>query len=59
MALDTGVADVPEGYVRPLREVRRSVDALKATSKDLIESSRLLVAESRRLTARWPHIMGL
>jgi hypothetical protein len=59
MAEDTDVANVPAGDVRPLREVRQSVDALRATSKDLVESSRLLIAESRRLTARWPHITGL
>jgi hypothetical protein len=50
---------VPAERLRTVREVRQSVDALKATSADLIKSSRLLVAESRRMTARWPQIAGL
>jgi hypothetical protein len=36
---------------RSIPEVREAVDALRATSKDLIESSRL-IAESRRITQR-------
>jgi hypothetical protein len=55
----TGTPDLPSDDLRTVPQVRHAVDALKATSTDLIEASRLLIAESRRLTARWPDVTGL
>ncbi len=55
----SGKSDLPADDLRTVPEVRHAVYALKATSADLVEASRMLVSESRRLTARWPDITGL